>query len=164
MCATCQEKKKRYRRHWQTKERGLDLLYLFVAIKYRWVVHVFVRARLAKKRCHRYRQTKDSALDRLYQYIAITDRCGVHGARPRPLTVLKDASDNGHDMILRTSLPPLILHLQDASAPLLLRDTYATDIALSISHTRVDINVFRSDEERAVRWPDEPAVDLPTQE
>ena len=66
-------------------------------------------------------------------------------------------------MILRTSLSPLILRLLDASAPLLLRDTYATDYTLSISHARVDINVFRSDEQWAVCWPDEPAIDLPTQ-
>ena len=75
---------------------------------------------------------------------------------------LYDASDNGHDMILRTSLSPLILHLLDASAPLLLRDTYAMDYTLIISHARVDINVFRSDEQWAVCWPDEPAIDLPT--
>ena len=66
-------------------------------------------------------------------------------------------------MILRTSLPPLILHLLDASAPLLLRDTYAIDHTLSVSHASVDINIFRSDEQWAVCWPDEPAIDLPTQ-
>ena len=67
-------------------------------------------------------------------------------------------------MIPRASLSPLILHFLDASAPLLLRDTYAaTDHTLSISHARVDINVFRSDEQWAVSWPDEPAIDLPTQ-
>lgn len=49
--------------------------------------HLFVGARLAKKGCHRYRQTKDPALDRVYLFIAITDRCGVHGDRPRLLTV-----------------------------------------------------------------------------
>ena len=66
-------------------------------------------------------------------------------------------------MILRTSLSPLLLYLLDASAPLLLGDTYAIVKNLSISHARVDVNVFRSDEQWAVGWPDEPAIDLPTQ-
>ncbi len=66
-------------------------------------------------------------------------------------------------MILGTSLPLLILHLLDANASLLLRDTYAIDHAWSVSHARVDINIFRSDEQWAVCWPDGPAIDLPTQ-
>ena len=66
-------------------------------------------------------------------------------------------------MILNTSLSALILHLQDTSAPLLLRDTYATDYTLSLSHARVDINVLCSDEQWTVCWPEEPAIDLPTQ-
>ena len=49
--------------------------------------HPFVRARLAKKRYHRYRQTKEPARHRWYLSRAITDRCGVHGDRPRLLTI-----------------------------------------------------------------------------
>ena len=49
------------------------------------------------------------------------------------------------------------------SAPLLLRDTSATDHALNVSHASVDINIFQSDKQWAVCWPDEPAIDLPTQ-
>ena len=39
---------------------------------------------------------KDPALDRLYLFVAITDRCGVHGDRPRLLTV--------HMMLLTTAM------------------------------------------------------------
>ena len=66
-------------------------------------------------------------------------------------------------MILRTSLPPGILHLLDASAPLLLRDTYIIDYSLIVSHARVNIDVFGSDEQWTVCWPNEPAIHLPTQ-
>jgi hypothetical protein len=66
-------------------------------------------------------------------------------------------------MILHTFLPLLILHICDASAPLLLRDPYATHHALSVSHAGVDINIFHSDPQWAVYWPDVPAIDLPTQ-
>ena len=66
-------------------------------------------------------------------------------------------------MIFGTSLPLLILHLLDANASLLLRDTYAIDHVWSVSHARVDINIFRSDEQWAVCWLDGPAIDLPTQ-
>lgn len=76
---------------------------------------------------------------------------------------LDDVSDDRHDMILGTSLFPLILHLPDASAPLLLRETYVTDHVLSVSHARIDINIFCSDKQWAVCWPDGPAIDLPTQ-
>ena len=70
----------------------------------------------------------EPALDRLYRFIAQLQIAEVYMViGPRHVDGLYDASDNGHDMILRTSLLPLILHLQDASAPLLLRDTYATD-------------------------------------
>ena len=88
---------------------------------------------------------------------------GVHGDLPGLLTGLYDASDNGHDIILRTALSSLVLHLLDTSAPLLLRNTFASYYSLSISHTRVDVNVFRSDKQWAVCWPEEPAIDLPTQ-
>ena len=49
--------------------------------------NLFVRALLATNRYHRHRQTKDPALDRLYLFIATTNRCGLHGDRPRLLTV-----------------------------------------------------------------------------
>ena len=32
-----------------------------------------------------------------------------------------------------------------------------------ISHARVNVNVLGSDEQGAVGWPDEPAIDLPTE-
>ena len=49
-----------------------------------------------------------------------------------------------------TSLPLLILHFLDTNASLLLRDTYAIDHAWSVSHARVDINIFRSELEGKV--------------
>ena len=93
-------------------------------------------------------------------FIATTNRCGVHVVSAPTVDGLDDASDNRHDMILGTSLPLLILHLLDANASLLLRDTYHAWI---VSHARVDINIFRSDEQWAVCWPEVPAIDLPTQ-
>jgi hypothetical protein len=67
-------------------------------------------------------------------------------------------------MTLETfSLAQLSLHLLDASTPRLRWDIHATDHGLSISHARVDINIFQFDVQWAVFWPHEPAVDFPTQ-
>ncbi len=57
----------------------------------------------------------------------------------------------------------LLVQLLNASAPLLFRDAWTTDIALEVSHARVDVDISDLDVERAIRWPLEPAVDLPYQ-
>ncbi len=77
---------------------------------------------------------------------------------------LDDVSNTSHDIILRTSLLLFTLHLKDASAPLVLRDTCATDPAsLFLSHARVDIDILDLDIQWAVSWPNEPAVALPAE-
>lgn len=67
-------------------------------------------------------------------------------------------------MTLDTFPLSFFLQLLDASAPLLFRDTHATDqTVLVLSDTRVDIDILDWDPQWAIFWPDEPAVDLPTQ-
>ena len=53
------------------------------------------------------------------------------------------------------------LQFGDASASLVLRDTYTTNGSLSLSHASIDINISCSNEKWAIFWSVEPAVALP---
>lgn len=75
------------------------------------------------------------------------------------LAELDDVSDTSHEIILWTSLLLFQLYLSNAGASLLLRDTYATDRAsLFLSHARVDVDVFRTDEKCTISRTGEPAI------
>lgn len=100
----------------------------------------------------------------LYHFIATTKSLSGTGRSITALDDLDDVSNTSQEIILRSSLFPFSLQFHDASAPLLLWDINATDdVSLFLSHVRVDINVLCPDEQWAVCWPGEPAVDLPNQ-
>ena len=66
-------------------------------------------------------------------------------------------------MTLETPVLLCFPHLSNASSPRLVRGIWANPVLLVLPHARVDIYVFDSDIQWTVSWPDEPAVNLPTQ-
>ena len=100
----------------------------------------------------------------LYSFIATTNRSSVQLDSVPKVDSLDEVSDNRLEMTHSTLLLHPLLHIRDASAPLLDRDMRATVHGLSLSHARVDINILQLDVEWAICWPLEPAIALPAQE
>ena len=80
----------------------------------------------------------------------------------RSLSTLYDIPDASHSVVLDASLLLLVLHLIDASSPLIFWNLHTADHApLSLAHARVNVNILGSDPQRPVVRVCEPAVDLP---
>lgn len=83
---------------------------------------------------------------------------------PGSLNTSNNVSDNSNEMTLDAPLLLFLLHLHDASTPVLLRYVGATDRSLLISHASVYIDVLDFDIQWPMRWSGEPAIDFPNQE